>query len=73
MGEDMSIVLCMGSSALTAPAVSKNAPIPMLPSSSWRRDSFFMLVAMATAPFCSGPAAFKFHTAHNRFVSNIRL
>jgi hypothetical protein len=33
----------------------------MLPSSSRRRDSFFMLVAMATASFSSGPAAFKFH------------
>jgi hypothetical protein len=43
------------------PAVSKNAPIPMLPSSSWRRDSFFMRVAMATTPFSAGPAAFKYY------------
>ncbi len=62
-----------GSSALTAPAVSKSAPIPMLPSSSWRRDSFFMLVAMATAPFSSGPAAYSNSALHNPFVSNIRL
>jgi len=58
-------VLCAGSSALTAPAVSKTAPIPMLPSSSWRRDSFFMLVAIAAALFSSGPAAFEFHATHN--------
>jgi hypothetical protein len=54
-------VPCMGSSALTAAAVSKNAPIPMLPSSSWRRDSRFMRVAIATAPCCCDPAAFNYH------------
>jgi hypothetical protein len=55
----------MGSSALTAAVVSKNAPIPMLPSSSWRRESFFTLAAIAAALFSAGPAAFKYHTACN--------
>jgi hypothetical protein len=61
MEEDILSELCMWLWALTVPVVSTTAPIPRPPSSSWRREIIFMIVAMITARlFFSQPAASEF-------------